>query len=412
MTEEYALERYEEACALLPGRLRTAAMAEERGRRAGAEELRLRIGRPMYLTLPEGEVPLPQTRIVRGDLEQVLDRATEFSRYAASETLRRGYVTAQGGFRIGVCGTALPAGEDNQGLRDVSSLAIRIPRVREGTARPVLPDILEEGRPLSTLVLSPPGGGKTTLLRDLVRLLSQGTELSAPRRVALVEAPAGGGVPHGHPGRLSQGPGGAHAPAGHDAGDHRPGRGGPPGGRGGGLRRRRVRSRTAGHRPRRLRPGSGGAACGARAPGMRRVPAGGPHRGPGPGAPEPGGASAMKWLGAVLVLWGALEGFLLRRREALTPLKVGQALAEDLEVLRCEVCLCRAPLPEILEHTLAEGEGARYLWGGERLAEAIEETREELTRFLRAERERQAAEGRVTAALCLSGASLLILVLI
>ena len=100
MTEEYALERYEEACALLPGRLRAAAMAEEQGRRAGAEELRLRIGRPMYLTLPEGEVPLPQTRIVRGDLEQVLDRATEFSRYAASETLRRGYVTAQGGFRI------------------------------------------------------------------------------------------------------------------------------------------------------------------------------------------------------------------------------------------------------------------------------------------------------------------------
>ena len=163
----------------------------------------------------------------------------------------------------------------------------------------------------------------------------------------------------------------------------------------------------------------------------------------------------MKWLGAVLVLWGALEGFLLRRRERLLPLRVGQALAEDLEVLRCGVCLCRAPLPEILEHNLAEGAGARYLWGplaallseagersltgcwrqaaaglpaplrrilaplgtllptgGERLAEAIEETREELTRFLRAERERQAAEGRVTAALCLSGASLLILVLI
>ena len=163
----------------------------------------------------------------------------------------------------------------------------------------------------------------------------------------------------------------------------------------------------------------------------------------------------MKWLGVVLVLWGALEGFLLRRRERLAPLRAGQALAEDLQVLRREVCLCRTPLPEILERSLAEGEGARYLWGplaallrqagersltdcwrqaaaglpdplerilaplgsllptgGERLAEAIEETREELIRFLRAERERQAAEGRVTAALCLSGASLLILVLI
>ena len=187
MTEEYAAARFEDACALLPARLRTAALLLERSRKAEAEELRLRIGRPLSVTLPAAELPLPQTRVIRGDLEQVLDRATEYSRYVAAETLCHGYVTAQGGFRIGVCGTALPQGGRNEGIRDVSSLAIRIPRVREGTARPVLPDILEEGRPLSTLVLSPPGGGKTTLLRDLVRLLSQGTELAQPRRVALVD---------------------------------------------------------------------------------------------------------------------------------------------------------------------------------------------------------------------------------
>lgn len=193
MTEEYAASRYEEACALLPGRLRTAALSLDLPRKAKAEELRLRIGRPLYLTMPEGELPLPQTRIIRSDLEQVIDRATEYSRYAAAETMRHGYITAAGGFRIGLCGTAMPLGqaapaqERNEGLRDVSSLAIRIPRVREGAARPILPEILEDGRPLSTLVLSPPGGGKTTLLRDLVRLLSQGTELCPPCRVALVD---------------------------------------------------------------------------------------------------------------------------------------------------------------------------------------------------------------------------------
>ena len=187
MTEEYAVSRYEEACALLPGRLRQAALAVERGQQAAAEELRMRIGRPLHLTLPEGELPLPQTRIIRGDLEQVLDRATEYSRYAAAETLRHGYVTAGGGFRVGVCGTALPNGERNEGVRDISSLSIRIPRVLEDAARPVLPGLLEDGRPLSTLILSPPGGGKTTLLRDLVRLLSQGTELAEPVRVALVD---------------------------------------------------------------------------------------------------------------------------------------------------------------------------------------------------------------------------------
>ena len=187
MTEEYAAARYEDACALLPGRLRAAAMTIERGQKAAAEELRLRIGRPVYLSMPSGELALPQTRVGRGDLEQVLDRATEYSRYAAAETIRHGYLTAPGGFRIGLCGTALPLEGQNEGVRDISSLAIRIPRVQEGAALPVLPELLEDGRPLSALLLSPPGGGKTTLLRDLVRLLSQGSALAEPVRVALVD---------------------------------------------------------------------------------------------------------------------------------------------------------------------------------------------------------------------------------
>ncbi len=187
MTGNYDLRRYGEACALLPGRLRTAALLAEERVQAAAEELRLRIDRPLGLTLPEGEVSMPGTRVIRDDLEQVLDRATEFSRYAAAETLRRGYVTARGGFRIGVCGTALPEGEDSTGFRDISSLALRIPRVREGAALPVLPELVEDGRHVSALVLSPPGGGKTTLLRDLVRLVSTGTDLAPPCRVSLVD---------------------------------------------------------------------------------------------------------------------------------------------------------------------------------------------------------------------------------
>lgn len=187
MTEEYAASRCEEACALLPVRLQNITMALPLGRKARVEELRLRINQPLFLTLPEGEVPLAQTRVLRSDLEHVLDRATEYSRYSASETIRRGYVTASGGFRVGLCGTALPDDGGNSGLRDISSLTIRIPRVCEDIALPVLPELWEDGRPVSTLILSPPGGGKTTLLRDLVRLLSQGTEGRDPQRVALVD---------------------------------------------------------------------------------------------------------------------------------------------------------------------------------------------------------------------------------
>ena len=144
----------------------------------------------LYLTTPAGETARPQTTVTRSDLEQVLDRATEYSRYTAAGTMAHGYLTAPGGFRIGVCGTALPTGPGagtNEGVRDVSSLAIRIPRVFEGVAEPVLPELVEDGRPAGTLILSPPGGGKTTLLRDLVRLLSQGSAVCPPQRVALVD---------------------------------------------------------------------------------------------------------------------------------------------------------------------------------------------------------------------------------
>lgn len=187
MTREYAVRRYVEACQLLPGRLRMAALALKTTRAAETEEVRLRIGHAVHLTGPEGERPLEGTNVTREDLEQVLDRATEYSRYTAAETLRQGYVTARGGFRIGVCGTVLRESGEIHGIKDVSSLAIRIPRAMEGMALPVLPELIAEGQPLSTLILSPPGGGKTTLLRDLVRLFSQGSDYAPPCRVALVD---------------------------------------------------------------------------------------------------------------------------------------------------------------------------------------------------------------------------------
>ena len=187
MTEAYAAGRYQAACALLPRRLREAALAVDQADQARAEELRLRVGRPAALTMPEGEKTLPGPPVEPEDLEQLLDLATAYSPYAAGETIRQGFVTAEGGFRVGLCGTALPENGENRGLRDLTSAAIRIPRACPGTARPLLPLLLKNGALLSTLILSPPGGGKTTLLRDLVRLISRGEGLAAPLRVALVD---------------------------------------------------------------------------------------------------------------------------------------------------------------------------------------------------------------------------------
>ena len=191
MDERYAVERYEQAAMLLPMRYQRTALAVPDWQKALCEELRLRVGHPMTILLPEGEVfmeqEMPRTAVTQGDLEQLCDTVTGYSRYAACDTLALGYLTAKGGFRIGLCGTAVMQNGEITNMRDFSSAVIRISRERSGLADDLLPQLLEHGRFCSTLIYSPPGGGKTTLLRDLIALLSNGTAQSKAFRVAVVD---------------------------------------------------------------------------------------------------------------------------------------------------------------------------------------------------------------------------------
>ena len=144
-----------------------------------AEEFRLRAGRAMTILLPEGELNTGQT-VVCEDLESLCNLATEFSRYAA-ESLRDGYLPVQGGCRVGLCGTAVMKAGVNTNLKDFSSAVVRIAREKRGIAESVVPELFRDGSFPSTLILSPPGGGKTTFLRDLVRCLSDGVGCPALR---------------------------------------------------------------------------------------------------------------------------------------------------------------------------------------------------------------------------------------
>lgn len=178
--------RYEEAARVLPGRLRALALAQPPEVRRLAEEFRLRAGRPLAVLLPEGERTLGD-RVTPEDLEALCDLAADYSRYAAEETLRQGYLAARGGFRVGLCGTAVMKHGNNTALRDLSSAAIRIARQRRGVGEGIVPRLFREGRYQNTLLLSPPGGGKTTLLRDLVRCLSTGGPGRPGLRVSLID---------------------------------------------------------------------------------------------------------------------------------------------------------------------------------------------------------------------------------
>ena len=186
MERDLNVLRYEDAAAVLPLRLRKLALALPEAQKAEAEEFRLRAGRPMTVLLPAGELPL-EAVVEPEELETLCNIATEFSRYAAAETLRAGYLSVRGGFRVGLCGTAVMKDGSNTNLKQFSSAAIRVARERRGIGDGLLPQLFRDGELANTLLLSPPGGGKTTLLRDLVRGLSEGIAPYGPRRVALID---------------------------------------------------------------------------------------------------------------------------------------------------------------------------------------------------------------------------------
>ena len=185
--EELYLIPYRQAAEVLPEHLRRAALARCADEQAVAEEFRLRSGQKMSLLGPEGETSISEEPVTGQDLQAVLDRATEFSAYRCAGSIRQGYVTVRGGCRVGICGTAVLRGGEIATVGELSSLSIRIARAALGVAKDVYPKLWSEGSFESTLILSPPGGGKTTRLRDLIRCLSKGSQTHPALRVAVVD---------------------------------------------------------------------------------------------------------------------------------------------------------------------------------------------------------------------------------
>lgn len=175
MVERYAISQYEQAARLLPVRWQRIALQLPDWQKEQAEELRLR--RPSHDgAAPRGSGRGEEAVVTQGDIELLCDTVTGYSRYAAAETMARGYITAKGGFRIGLCGTAVVQEGRSTNLRSLSSACIRIAREMPGLADDLAPQLFQDGVFRSTLIIAPPGLGKTTLLRDLVRCLSDGAE--------------------------------------------------------------------------------------------------------------------------------------------------------------------------------------------------------------------------------------------
>ena len=165
---------------LLPERL----LAEIPIRACGAvNELHLRADGNAWLTCGKENVSLA-TVLSRKQIEDVFLAVCGGSLYAHADTVREGFVSLGDGVRVGVIGRAVRVGERTVGVRDVCALCFRIPTDAWVDPAPLL-ELLESFSYVRGLLLfSPPGGGKTTALRSLVRALGSGER---PRRVAVVD---------------------------------------------------------------------------------------------------------------------------------------------------------------------------------------------------------------------------------
>ncbi|WP_067617623.1 stage III sporulation protein AA [Alicyclobacillus acidiphilus] len=174
---------WRELMAILPTDVRESLRCIDSRLQQEVEEIRLRVGQPVELRSNRGSFRLERagssgasTRepiiLSSIQLDHILQQVTQFSMYAVEEDMRRGFITMPGGHRVGVAGRVV-VGEGNRvkAIRNVSSLNIRIAREFPGISAPLRRVLAhpKTGRPYSTLILSPPRCGKTTMLRDIVK---------------------------------------------------------------------------------------------------------------------------------------------------------------------------------------------------------------------------------------------------
>jgi stage III sporulation protein AA len=136
-------------------------------------EIRLRTGKPLILRCGARDTVYDFCPTAE-DIRETMERISQYSFYAFEAELSAGYITLPGGHRVGVCGQVAMEGGAVRAWRNISGLNIRVARSVFGCADGVLPQITEGGRLLHTMIISPPGFGKTTLLRDIVRQISDG----------------------------------------------------------------------------------------------------------------------------------------------------------------------------------------------------------------------------------------------
>lgn len=155
----------------------------------GTEEIRIRINKPLVIKIYNKEYFIkedgnlindiqPSQKAYRpnaDDIKKTMELMSNYSLYAFEEEIKNGYITIQGGHRVGICGQAVVEDSSIKTIKNINGLNIRMTHEIKGCANKVI-DYISKPHIKHTMIISPPGCGKTTLIRDIARLLSNGDE--------------------------------------------------------------------------------------------------------------------------------------------------------------------------------------------------------------------------------------------